>query len=199
MGMRRSPERTRRVASVRAGATAASRQVEGQRLASWKRVPVGIPHHSKICVQRYEKYPFRITTAFLPVANCRAHASIAYVPLPGMTTACFALYTCFTAADGNGTDARVRPQPQPRELRGCWHTEEPGDAWCSVAALTSVGDVVHRLLEGLRHVVERTIGVYDATQNARSGMGGLINLTRRNYACRGGTHLNSWSGEGASA
>ena len=50
---------------------------------------------SKICVQRKLNQPLRITSTFLPVANWRATASMPKVPLPGTTTALFALYTCF--------------------------------------------------------------------------------------------------------
>ena len=40
-----------------------------------------------------------MTSTFLPVANCRATASMPKLPLPGTTMAERAPYTCFSVAD----------------------------------------------------------------------------------------------------
>ncbi len=46
---------------------------------------------SKICVQRKLNQPLRMTNTFLSLANWRATASMPKVPLPGTTTAAWAL------------------------------------------------------------------------------------------------------------
>ncbi len=64
-------------------------------LAVWRAMSTklsdGIFPMSKICVQRKLNQPLRMTSTFLPLANCRATASMPKVPLPGTTTAALAL------------------------------------------------------------------------------------------------------------